>query len=249
MVTSSYEGTPRANRIKRFLMRTPQPASVLGVFEDGKEKKVKIAAQSRYKWADATKLLYDCVTVTALDADGEELRSLPIGPDDEAELHEDAIEQEKQGVMTEFRAVMAKEVTGLVREIARAMVDVADRAASRHESHMTTAFNSLVGLVQAQSAVSTNALRQLMQAQRALATPQQSGGGGDDGDMLTKLLMTQVLSGAAGMGGNPGGAAPSGNGATAIQLTPETIAAFMQRFSTPAPAAEPEAPAEEEDEP
>lgn len=250
MVTSSYEGTPRANRIKRFLMRVPQPASVMGTFEDGKTKKVKISAQSRYKWADATKLLYDCISIVALDADGEELRELPIGADDEAELHEDAVEQERHGVVTEFRSVMAKEVTGLVREIARAMVEVSDRAAARHETHMTTAFNALVGLVSAQGQVSANALRQLMQAHRALNAAQPAPTQpAQDEDMITRLLMSQVLSG-AGVGPSPmmatvpGG---NGNGATSIQLTPEVIASFMQRFqNAPAPAADPE-PTPEDD--
>lgn len=249
MVATSYEGTPRAVRIKRFLMRDPQPASVAGLDAEGEKKTVKISAGSRYKWSDATKLLYQCVQITALDAQGKELRTLPIGPDDDAELHEDAVTEARAQVSTEFRSVMAREVTALVREISKAMVEVADAAAQRHSDHMTTAFNALVGLVQAQAQLHRGAVSQLAQLQRALGTVhgQQPQLGGEDAVM--QQLMMSVLNG----GG--GGLAPqqqNGNGGgVGIQLTPDVIAQLAQRFmggGAPAAAA-PAETIEPEDEP
>lgn len=249
MVATSYEGTPRAVRIKRFLMREPQPHAAIGIDGEGEKKTVKIVAGSRYKWSDATKLLYDCHTITAVDQANKELRVLPIGPDDDAELHEDAAEHRATSVMTEFRAVMAREVTGLVREIARSMVEVADHAASRHEAHMTTAFNALVSLVQAQAELHNGAIRQIGTLQRALtagagAGPQQSEEG------MTQQLIMSLLSGA------PAHGAPT-NGGPSIQLSPDVLASLAQRFmggmggGAPAPTQtiDPDPATETEDEP
>lgn len=227
MVATSYEGTPRAVRIKRFLMREPQPHAAIGIDGEGEKKSVKIVAGSRYKWSDATKLLYDCHTITAVDAQNKELRVLPIGPDEGAELHEDAVTERSSAVMTEFRAVMAREVTGLVREIARSMVEVADHAASRHEAHMTTAFNALVSLVQAQAELHNGAIRQIGTLQRALtagaaAAPPMS----DEG--MTQQLIMSLLNGAP-LGGAPAGNG-GGNGGGSIQLSPDVLQSLAARF-------------------
>jgi hypothetical protein len=248
MVATSYEGTPRAVRIKRFLMREPQPHSAVGVNGEGEKKSVKIVAGSRYKWSDATKLLYDCHTITALDQQSKELRVLPIGPDDDADLHEDAVEQRGSSMMTEFRAVMAKEVTGLVREIARSMVEVADHAASRHEAHMTTAFNALVAIVQTQSQLAGDSMRQVNSLQRAL-TAAATGGPQQSEEAMTQQLVMSLLNGAG------GGASHAGNGGPSIQLSPDVLQSLAARFMggglggspTPVQTVEPD-PATEQDE-
>jgi hypothetical protein len=250
MVATSYEGTPRAVRIKRFLMREPQPHSAVGVNGEGDKKSVKIVAGSRYKWSDATKLLYDCHTVTALDQQGKELRILPIGPDDDADLHEDAATERSSNIMTEFRAVMAKEVTGLVREIARSMVEVADHAASRHEAHMTTAFNALVAIVQTQSQLAGDSMRQVNALQRAL-TAAATGGAPQSEESMTQSLVMSLLNG--GLGG--GGAPHAGNGGPSIQLSPDVLQSLAARFMggggggapSPVQTVEPD-PATEQDE-
>lgn len=251
MVATSYEGTPRAVRIKRFLMRDPQPSSVKGVDAEGETKTVKISVGSRYKWADATKLLYQCVTITALDPQGKELRQLPIGPDDDAELHEDTVSEARAQVSTEFRSVMAREVTALVREISKAMVEVADAAAQRHSDHMTTAFNALVGLVQAQAQLHRGAVSQLAQLQRALGSVhgQLPGAPQSEDAVMQQLLMTVLNGGGGGM--QP--AQQNGNGGGGgIQLSPEVLASLAARFmggAAPPPAAPVEPTIEPEDEP
>lgn len=203
-------------------MREPQPHSAIGADADGEKKTVRIVQGSRYKWSDATKALYDCVAIQAVDAQKAELRVLHIGPDDEAELHEDAVETSRKSAMEDFRAVLAKEVTMLVREVAKCMVQVADSAATRHQDAMATAFNALVGVVQAQGQLSNNAVKQLLQMQRALGS---NGAAQPSEEQMTQQLLMSVLAGQG--GGVPTNGAPT-NGA--ITLDAATLASLAQQF-------------------
>lgn len=226
------------DRIKRWLARAPTPVLVVAELADGSDKRIKITT-GRYKWADAVRAVGDAVKITALDADGAELRVLELDElDDEpaAAAEQPRAADERRTELGEFRAMLAQEIPALVRSISTAIVDASRTAAEQSSAGYQGAFSALLGVVQTQGALARSSisdqvdlLRELQQA-RTAAAPAGAAEGDPNDALFAMLLQQQAAGGMPNGNGNGHGAHPL---AFLKDVDPQILQALIARFTNP----------------
>jgi len=204
----------RNTRLLRWLRRKPQPAKLLGETDDGEEVTCAINGTGPATYRDALTVVRECVTIKALDKEGNEIRRIELDPDD-PELR--AEHEQREALRAVSRSgggsvpIISVDLPKLVDNIARNMREVASEAARQHSQATRDGWTAMVGVVNI-------ALKLLVQMESRLdaavdaATPEQP----DEGDQRNGLAM-MALQKAMGNG------APNG-------VDPNAIASLLQQL-------------------
>jgi len=228
--------TAREKRIRRWLARKPEPKVCLISDAEDKQRKIKITA-GRYRWDDAVRACEGAVRMTAIDADGAELRTLDIEAADDSEQPErderDDQEEDRTHDIDVFRSLLAKEIPALVDRIAMRLEAASKTAYEAGARSSKDAFESLVGVVKAQGAVASGAVKDnallVRQLREALLSQPVTEAPSDGLEGIMQMLLGQAG------GGVPGLPAPNGGITIPAELVSQLLHRFMPQGAPAAP--------------
>jgi hypothetical protein len=218
--------TPRGHKILRFVRRKPIPHKIVGETLAGEEVKVVVSGDSAAGLADTVEAVNDCTSLKAVDREGNLIRKLELGPNEELEDDEqEATSKQRPGT------VISIDVCRLVDNIAKNFREVATASANQQASAFKEGFAAMTSVVNLCLTMLLRADTRLEEVEeKALVNAE---GKESPKDALVRMAMQRA------MGGHPGAVPPNGGNGAGMPVPPEMIRAIMSQLTTPSEGDEP----------